>query len=118
QEVSFEQLIEALGLKREASHYPVFQATLNVMNFPRMGGELPGGTEVERIEMGEAGSKYDFTLYGMETDTGLSLNLLYAVDLFDRSRMQALLDALQEVLELAVEHPQTSIDRFPVDVIA
>ncbi|HET9227094.1 MAG TPA: condensation domain-containing protein, partial [Thermoanaerobaculia bacterium] len=118
QEVSFEQLIEALGLKREGSHYPIFQATLNVMNFPRMGGELPGGTEVERIEMGEAGSKYDFTLYGTETEAGLSLNLLYAVELFDRSRMEALLDALQEVLEVAVEHPETPIDRFPVDVIA
>jgi amino acid adenylation domain-containing protein len=122
QEVSFEQLIEAMGLKREESHYPIFQATLNVMNFPSMGGEIPGGTEVERIEMGESGSKYDFTLYGTETDEGLALNLLYAVDLFDRPRMEELLDRLQAVLELAVEHPDTPIDRFPVpspaDVIA
>ncbi len=112
QEVSFEQLIEALGLKREPSHYPVFQATLNVMNFPRMGGEIPGGTEVERIEIGESGSKYDFTLYGTETDEGLALSLLYATDLFDRPRMEALLERLQAVLELAVEHPESPVDRF------
>jgi len=122
QEVSFEQLLEALGLEREPSHYPVFQATLNVMNFPRMEGELPGGTQVERINVGESGSKYDFTLYGTESEEGLFLNLLYATDLFDRPRMEALLDRLQEVLELAVEHPDTPIDRFPVqapsDVIA
>ena len=50
------------------------------------------------------------------------MNLLYATDLFDRPRMEALLDRLQSVLELAVEHPDTPIDRFPVqapaDVIA
>ncbi len=118
QEVSFEQLIEAMGLKREDSHYPIFQATLNVMNFPQMGREIPGGTEVERIEMGEAGSKYDFTLYVTEAPEGLSLRLLYAVDLFDRPRMETLLDRLQGLLELAVEHPDTPSDRFPADVIA
>jgi amino acid adenylation domain-containing protein len=116
QEVSFERLIEALGLKREASHYPIFQATLNLLNFPRMEGNLPGDMAVERINVGEAGSKYDFTLYGTETDEGLALNLLYAEDLFDRPRMEALLDRLQEVLELAVEHPDTPIDWFPVQV--
>ncbi|MFL6199189.1 MAG: amino acid adenylation domain-containing protein [Thermoanaerobaculia bacterium] len=122
QEVSFEQLLEALGLEREPSHYPVFQATLNVMNFPRMEGELPGSLRVERINVGESGSKYDFTLYGTESEEGLFLNLLYAADLFDPPRMEALLDRLQAVLELAVEHPDTPIDRFPVqspaDVIA
>jgi hypothetical protein len=122
QEVSFEQLLEALGLEREPSHYPVFQATLNVMNFPRMEGELPGGTQVERINVGESGSKYDFTLYGTESEEGLFLNLLYATDLFDRPRMEAFLNQLRAILELAVEHPDTPIDRFPVqapaDVIA
>ncbi|HEX6861510.1 MAG TPA: condensation domain-containing protein, partial [Thermoanaerobaculia bacterium] len=79
QEVSFEQLIEALGLRREPSHYPVFQATLNLLNFPRLEGALPGGMSVERIDIGEAGSKYDFTLYGTEAGEGLALSLLYAV---------------------------------------
>jgi amino acid adenylation domain-containing protein len=118
QEVPFEQLIEALGLKREPSHYPIFQATLNVMNFPRRGGEIPGGIEVEGIEIAESGSKYDFTLYATETDAGLALNLLYAVDLFDRPRMEALLDRLQAVLELAAENPETPLHRFPADVVA
>ena len=39
---------------------------------------------MERIDVGAAGSKYDFTLYGAEMGEGLALNLLYAVELFDR----------------------------------
>jgi len=118
QEVSFEQLIEFLGLRREPSHYPIFQATLNMQNFPRVGGEIPGGIEIEGINVGEVGSKYDFTIFGTETDQGLSLSLLYAVDLFDPPRMEALLDQLQAVLEVAVEHPETPIDRFPAQAPA
>ena len=123
QEISFERLIEAMGLKRESSHYPLFQCTLNMLNFPPMGGDLPGEVQVEAIPTGKAGAKYDFTLYGMETDEGLALNLLYAIDLFDRPRMEALLDQLRIVLELAIDDPDLLIDRFPVhepekDVVA
>ena len=113
QEVSFEGLVAALGLKREPTHNPIFQCTLNMLNFPQMGGELPGGVDVERIEVGEVGCKYDFTLYGTDTPEGLTFNLLYAVDLFDRPRMEALQDQVREVLELAVEHPDTPISQFP-----
>jgi non-ribosomal peptide synthetase component F len=113
QEVSFEALVAALGLKREPTHNPIFQCTLNMLNFPSMGGELPGGVDVEPIRVGEVGSKYDFTLYGTDTPEGLTFNLLYAVDLFDRWRMEALQDQLREVLELAVEHPDAQIWQFP-----
>jgi hypothetical protein len=71
--------------------------------------------------VGEVGCKYDFTLYGTDTGDGLTFNLLYAVDLFDRSRMEALQDQLREVLELAVEHPDALIRQFPAtapDVVA
>jgi amino acid adenylation domain-containing protein/non-ribosomal peptide synthase protein (TIGR01720 family) len=121
QEISFEALVAALGLKREPTYNPIFQCTLNMLNFPAMGGGLPGGVDVEPIRVGEVGCKYDFTLYGTDTPEGLTFNLLYAVDLFDRSRMEALQDRLREVLELAVEHPDLPIGRFPAtapDVVA
>jgi hypothetical protein len=84
-----------------------------MLNFPQMAGDLPGGVDVERIEVGEVGCKYDFTLYGTDTPEGLTFNLLYAVDLFDRPRMEALQDQVREVLELAVEHSDTPIGQFP-----
>jgi len=113
QEFSYERLIEALGLKRERSHNPILQATLNMLNFPPSGGELPGGVEVEALSVGENKAKYDFTLYTTETPEGLSLRLLYAADLFDPPRMEALLDQLRAVLKLAMDHPETPIDCFP-----
>ncbi len=113
QEVSFEALVAALGLEREPTHNPIFQCTLNMLNFPAMGGELPGGTAVEPIRVGGVGAKYDFTLYGTDTAEGLTLNLLYAAALFDPPRMEALQDRLRQVLELAVEHPDLPIGQFP-----
>ncbi len=116
QEVSFERLLEAVGLERESSHYPLFQCTLNMLTFPSMGGDLPGGAQIEPILVGKPGSKYDFTLYGEERSEGLILRLLYAADLFDSETMEALQNQLRAVLELAVEHPETPIQSFPVGV--
>ncbi|HEX3130695.1 MAG TPA: condensation domain-containing protein, partial [Thermoanaerobaculia bacterium] len=121
QEVSFEGLVAVLGLKREPTHNPIFQCTLNMLNFPAMGGELPGGVDVEPIRMGDVGCKYDFTLYGTDTPEGLHFNILYAVNLLDCPKMEALQDQVREVLELAVEHPDTPIGQFPAaapDVVA
>jgi amino acid adenylation domain-containing protein len=115
QEISFERLIEAVGLKREPSYYPIFQCVLNMLNFPSMGGELPGGIDVEPMTSAlEPPSKYDFALYPVDTAEGLAFNFIYNLDLFDRPRMEAFLDQLRAVLELAVDHPDMPIDRFPV----
>jgi acyl carrier protein len=113
QEVSFERILETLGLQRETAHYPLFQCVLNMLVFPSLGGELPGGIDVEPVLTGGAVSKYDFALYVRETEAGLLLDLTFATDLFDRPRMEALVDQLIEVLELAVAHPDAPIRQFP-----
>ncbi len=121
QEVSLERLLETVGVKRGTSYYPLFQFMLNLLIFPPLGAELPGGIDVEPILSGGAAAKYDMALYIRDLGGDLLLDLIYSTDLFDRSRMEALLDQLLGVLELAVEHPDTPIDRFPAvapDVVA
>ncbi len=101
QEVPFEPLLRRLGLRRQASHYPLFQITLNMLNLPETGGRLPG-LAVEPLPLHQFESKYDFTLYAIEVPDGLILDLLYSRELFDRPRMDALLDDLMVTLDHAV----------------
>jgi non-ribosomal peptide synthetase component F len=115
QEVSLERILEAVGVRRGTSHYPIFQFMLNLLIFPPLGGELPGGIDVEAIQTGGATAKYDMALYIRDMGDSLLLDLIFSTDLFDRERMDALLDQFLGVLELAAEHPDTAIDRFPVE---
>lgn len=115
QEVSLERILEAVGVKRGPSHYPLFQFMLNLLVFPPLGGELPGGIDVEAIQTGGATAKYDMAMYIRDLEEGLLLDLIFSTDLFDRSRMEALLDQFLGVLALAVEYPETPVERFPVE---
>jgi Condensation domain len=106
QEYPFERLLPELGIERQPSHTPLFQVQLNVLNLPPVLGELPGDVQVEPL----AGQrihqfKYDLIVEATETGEGLALMLLYALDLFDRPRMQALFDDLVAVLAGAADDP-------------
>jgi amino acid adenylation domain-containing protein len=114
QEVSFERLFQTIGLERTPAHNPLFQVSLNMLNLPPAGGNLPGGLAVELASPGKIDSKYDFTVYAQKREDGLSFTVVYRLDLFDAPRLEELLRQLDEVLELAVEDPERTIDRFPV----
>jgi non-ribosomal peptide synthetase component F len=102
QEVPFLSLIEELGLPADTSYSPLFQCTLNMLNFPPAPDELPGDIGLEPLPSGRIEAKYDFTLYAIENgEGGLSCSLVYNRDLFERPRMEALLDELEAVLEEA-----------------
>jgi len=102
QEVPFLSLIEELGLPADTSYSPLFQCTLNMLNFPPAPDELPGDIRLEPLPSGRIEAKYDFTLYAIENgEGGLSCSLVYNRDLFERPRMEALLNELEAVLEEA-----------------
>jgi len=109
QEVSLEQLIDALGVERHPSYHPLFQVTLNMLNFPGSGAELPGGLAVELIPPRRIEAKYDFTFYVFAVPEGLRLNLVYSTDLFERPRMEALLADLTALLRQAAADAELPI---------
>jgi amino acid adenylation domain-containing protein len=110
QEVPFEHVVEALGVPHSPAHAPVFQVRLDLLGGQdgafRAGGpeEVAGGGPV-----GEVSSKLDLTLYAGERDGGISVDLVYAADLFDAPRMRGLLAQLGGVLRQAAAAPDTPV---------
>lgn len=104
QEVPFEQLLTELAVERDTSRTPLFQVTLNLLNFPRRRLDLPG-VEAELTGHKEIEAKFDLTLYVREGEAGLDLNLIYNTDLFDPARMESFGEELEALLEAFVATP-------------
>ncbi|MFY9820942.1 MAG: condensation domain-containing protein, partial [Thermoanaerobaculia bacterium] len=112
QDVPFEKLLEELRPRRDLSRTPLFQAFLNLGNFPDLGARLPGGLAVEPLADTEADSKFDLTIYAAESDEGIGLDLVYNADLFDAPRMEEMLRQYVSLLSQAVADPEAPLDRF------
>ena len=67
------------------------------------------GIAVEPIPAERTESKFDFTLYAVESAEGLDLSLVYATELFDRPRMEELLRQLGAALERAAAQPDAPL---------
>lgn len=90
QDLPFDKLVEEISPERNLSHTPLFQVYFNMINLPSSPTDWPGLT-ANIFAPREAGSKFDLTLYATDNTEGVQLELLYNTDLFDRSRMLAML---------------------------
>lgn len=70
------------------------------------------GMDWERLVLPDTSSRVDLTLFIHETADELSCRLEYRSDLFRRSTMESLSDALVALLEKIVEHPDVPLDRL------
>ena len=133
QDLPFERLLAELDPPRDPSRTPLFQVFLNVLNLAEERLRVPGavaesflladtpsaGARETAGEDGSAdsdepaepdmGSQFDLTLYAGERDGTLRFVLVYNVDLFDASRMAALLDQLESLLAQCLARPDQPI---------
>ncbi|MFJ2888807.1 amino acid adenylation domain-containing protein [Streptomyces sp. NPDC087305] len=110
QDLPFEYLVEVLNPTRGTSHHPLFQVMLvlqnNVAPQWRLGG-LAAAHEVVPTRT----SKFDLTFELTERFTadgrqdGLSGEIEYATDLFDRSTAETLTERLLRVLRAVADDP-------------
>ncbi|MFM0341713.1 amino acid adenylation domain-containing protein [Paraburkholderia fungorum] len=108
QDVPFEQVVEALGVVRSASHHPLFQ----VMAAYGARRRLPSLAEVRMTELpsGAPFAKFDLTLSFEERDDGsIDAYFIYALDLFDRDAVERLAARFIELLANATAAPATAL---------
>ena len=111
QDLPFEQLVEALGGERSASHHPLFQVMANHQSY----GETPQwpGLRVEEVSQGNPVAKFDLTLSTEEhADGRLDCTLVYASELFDSATVERLAGHLCELLAHAAQSPDTRLDQL------
>ncbi|MEU3424383.1 amino acid adenylation domain-containing protein [Streptomyces gardneri] len=122
QDVPFERLVEELNPVRSAARHPLFQVMLvlqnNAVATPLLSGLDLVGQEVLSLDVAKFDLTFDVTEAYDDTGrpTGIRGSAQYAVDLFDRGSVEALVARLVRLLEAAVAEPDVRIG--DLDVLA
>jgi natural product biosynthesis luciferase-like monooxygenase protein/amino acid adenylation domain-containing protein/non-ribosomal peptide synthase protein (TIGR01720 family) len=113
QEAPFEKLVDALQVKRDMSHTPVFQTMLVLHNTPMPSMEL-AGLSLRGMEVDSGTAKFDVMLELRETAEGLRGSIEYNVDLFDAATIGRMAAHLHHLLRTVTEAPGRRLSLLPL----
>ena len=116
QDLPFERLVEVINPARSLSRHPLFQVGLVLHNNAPVDLEgLPGGLTAVPVSVDTATAKVDLSISLTEQrgsdgrPAGIVGSLEYAVDLFERPSVEALIERLGRLMEAAVADPDRAI---------
>ena len=97
QDVSFDQIVDAVQSTRDLSTSPIFQVLFMLQNVPFSEQEL-AGLDLRSIDVETNSAKFDLSLILSEVPQGLSGSFEYSTDLFHAETIQRLVDHFQQLL--------------------
>ncbi|NES15974.1 MULTISPECIES: non-ribosomal peptide synthetase/MFS transporter [Micromonospora] len=116
-EVPFAKVVHELGLPRDVSRSPVFQAMFVLQNY-EMGrfSEVSRSDEVsfEWTPMELRATRFDFELHAVEVPDGLWGKLVFNTDLFSRDTVERMARRWTTLLAAVVAAPDTPVSRLPL----
>ncbi|MBF6352929.1 non-ribosomal peptide synthase/polyketide synthase [Nocardia flavorosea] len=118
-DVPFERLVEVLNPVRSQARHPLFQVGFSFQNLAQSSLELPGLT-VSGVAVDTEVSQFDLHLIvGDSYDddgvpNGVSGELTYATDLFDRSTVQEFVDRFLRLLSEIVTDPSVPVGALDI----
>lgn len=115
QDVPFEKVVEEIQPLRNLEFNPLFQVFFNMLSHDQVKIELPGIT-IQQLPLPETSTPFDLTLYAIESDNKLKLELLYSVDLFSEQRAEIMLSQMISLIRQSIENPGRSIAEFSLDL--
>jgi amino acid adenylation domain-containing protein/non-ribosomal peptide synthase protein (TIGR01720 family) len=112
QDLPFEKLVDEISPQRDLARTPIFQVLLILLNTP--GGELAiRGLSIAPLQIDNATSRFDLTLYAVEGADGLTAYLEYNTDLFDASTVRRLLDHFRALVAGVAAEPELPLSELP-----
>src|SRR5207248_8601626 len=97
EEVPFDRIVEALHPERSLSHPPLFQVMFALERAPLENVNWPG-LKLTQLALDSGTSKFDLTLYLVESTAGLTARMEYNTDLFDAATLHRMLVHFQSLL--------------------
>ncbi|MCR3750863.1 non-ribosomal peptide synthetase [Lentzea californiensis] len=119
QDLPFERLVEELNPVRTTARHPLFQVMVVLQNNAEGELTLPG-LQVETLPAATGAAKFDLTLGLREafaqdgTPAGLTGELEYATELYDRETAEAVVTRLARLLEAVAENPAAPMSTVDV----
>ncbi|MCG0041708.1 non-ribosomal peptide synthetase [Bacillus velezensis] len=108
QDYPFEELVERLGVQRDTSRNPLFDAMLVVQNIEHE-ELLLDGLHIQNADVSRPVSKFDVTLQASEGGGQIHFLFEYAASLFRKETMQRWASHFMTMLEHIVREPETSL---------
>ncbi|GBF80263.1 non-ribosomal peptide synthetase [Aphanothece sacrum] len=117
QDAPFEQVVDALQIERSLSYNPLFQVMFALQNTPITKLEQ-SGLKITPISVENVHVKFDLSLILEEKETEQSPYIEgcweYNSDLFDRERINRMIDHFQTLLNGIITNPQQKITKLPL----
>jgi len=113
QDLPFEKLVEELRLPRDLSRPPLFQVLFILQNSPTTTLHL-AGLSVTSSKIHNGSSKFDLSMFIIEHDEQLRLELDYNTDLFNTETIAQMLEHFQVLLEGIVANPEQRLSDLPL----
>ncbi|XBP68238.1 condensation domain-containing protein [Bacillus velezensis] len=108
QDYPFEELVERIGVRRDTSRNPLFDAMLVVQNMEHE-ELLLDGLHIQPADVSRPVSKFDVTLQASEGGGQIHFLFEYAASLFRKETMRRWASHFMTMLEHIVREPETSI---------
>ncbi|MDB5365629.1 MAG: pcbAB [Rhodospirillales bacterium] len=113
QDLPFERTVEALRPDRAATHHPVFQVMITLLDAPLSMVAIPGtDLELSPIDLPSEAAKLDLLLTLLDRDGGTDAALQYDADLFSEATASRLASLYVRLLGAMVASPDTPIERL------
>ncbi|GAA4184492.1 hypothetical protein GCM10022252_13500 [Streptosporangium oxazolinicum] len=114
QELPFEQLVGELGIERDVSRSPVFQAVFALQSYGRREGTRWPGVSVEPFEFEARATRFDLELFLTEQQGGMGGLFVYNRDLFDAATVEGMAAQLETLLGAVLAAPAARISELDV----
>jgi tyrocidine synthetase-3 len=129
QDVQLEELLEKLDIERDPSRNPLFDISMVVQNFRRVGESEPaqeGFQQVETLPLAPENrqnlryrnttSKFDMTFFVFEREDDISISIEYYTGIFKKETLQRLAAHLKNVVKVISSTP--SIKLKDIDILS
>jgi non-ribosomal peptide synthetase component F/acyl carrier protein len=115
QEVSFNQVVDAVQPVRDPDRNPLFQVSLQLLGGDTSGENLAfPGVVTESVPQSSLNSRFDIAVNILDTGSSLIAGIEYSSDMFDGWRMEAMLDHVETVLRTAAADPELRLSQIPI----
>lgn len=108
QGMPFEELVAEINPARDPNRNPLAQIVFAVQNTPKRRLALPD-LEVSREDWADSTTRFDMEFHVWERPEGMSSEILYSRELYDRAAIERLLRLWQRLLEAIVAAPDGRI---------
>ncbi|WP_437970202.1 amino acid adenylation domain-containing protein [Sorangium sp. So ce260] len=113
QDVPFEQVVDALQVKRDLGRTPLFQAAFAFQGAPERPRAL-GELVASPFEVDTATAKFDLLLALEEGDGGISGGIEFSTELFDRATIERWRGHLETLLAASAAQPERCVGDLPL----